>query len=61
MDRANGSVTEAARLAGVSRQFVQRMLKKHGLRVAIRDPSPNGEGVANDGRGTGRTESGPER
>jgi len=32
MDRAKGSVTEAARLAGVSRQFVQRMLKKHGLR-----------------------------
>jgi hypothetical protein len=25
-------VTEAARIAGVSRQFVQRLLKKHGLR-----------------------------
>jgi DNA-binding NtrC family response regulator len=30
--RADGSVTEAARIAGVSRQFVQRLLKKHGLR-----------------------------
>ena len=32
LDRAGGSVTEAARLAGVSRQFLQRLVKKHALR-----------------------------
>jgi two-component system response regulator GlrR len=30
--RASGSVTESAKLAGVSRQFLQRLLQKHGLR-----------------------------
>jgi len=32
LSRAKGSVTEAAKLAGVSRQFLQRLIKKHGLR-----------------------------
>ncbi len=30
--QAGGSVTEGAKLAGVSRQFLQRLIKKHGLR-----------------------------
>ena len=30
--RASGSVTQGAKLAGVSRQFLQRLLQKHGLR-----------------------------
>ena len=32
MSRAKGSISEAARLAGVPRQFVQRLLRKHGMR-----------------------------
>ena len=32
MKRAEGSISEGARLAGVSRQFIQRLLRKHGLR-----------------------------
>jgi transcriptional regulator with GAF, ATPase, and Fis domain len=32
MRRAQGSVTEAAKLAEVSRQFIQRLMRKHGMR-----------------------------
>ncbi len=32
MQRAQGSITEAAKLAEVSRQFIQRLMRKHGLR-----------------------------
>ncbi|HZN95313.1 MAG TPA: helix-turn-helix domain-containing protein, partial [Myxococcales bacterium] len=32
MRRADGSISEAARLSGVSRQFFQRLLRKHGMR-----------------------------
>jgi DNA-binding NtrC family response regulator len=37
LGRSHGSVTEAARLAGVSRQFLQRLLKRHGLRGSDSD------------------------
>ncbi|MFO0726073.1 MAG: sigma 54-interacting transcriptional regulator [Myxococcota bacterium] len=30
--RANGNATEAAKISGVSRQFLQRLIKKHGIR-----------------------------
>ncbi|MBL8955575.1 MAG: sigma 54-interacting transcriptional regulator [Myxococcaceae bacterium] len=30
--RGSGSISEAARLAGVSRQFIQKLMRKHGLR-----------------------------
>jgi DNA-binding NtrC family response regulator len=30
--RAQGSISEAARFAGVSRQFVQKLMRKHGMR-----------------------------
>jgi transcriptional regulator with PAS, ATPase and Fis domain len=32
LKRAGGSISEAARLAQVSRQFVQKLMRKHGLR-----------------------------
>jgi DNA-binding NtrC family response regulator len=32
MARSKGSISEGARLAGVSRQFLQRIMRKHGLR-----------------------------
>ena len=30
--RTNGNATEAAKISGVSRQFLQRLIKKHGIR-----------------------------
>jgi two-component system response regulator GlrR len=32
MRRSQGSITEAAKLAEVSRQFIQRLMRKHGMR-----------------------------
>jgi DNA-binding NtrC family response regulator len=46
--RAEGNVTRAAELAGVSRRFMQRLIARLGLRDAVKDGSENYDDRADD-------------